>query len=504
MRSKKAVLNILASLAMQVVALICGFIIPKLIIKNYGSDVNGLISSITQFLAYITLLEAGIGPVIKAALYKPIAAKDKNTIQNILKAAEKFFRVIAGLFIIYIVILSVIYPNIVKEFEFAYTLSLIVIIAISTFAEYFFGMTYKLYLQAEQKTYITSIIQLLGYVFNVIAVVILVRLDASVHIVKLAGTLIFVLRPIIQNIYVKKKYNINLREADNTYKLEQKWDGLAQHIAAVIHSNTDVTILTLFAKITEVSVYAVYHLVVNGVKSLIQSFSGGIDAAFGDMLAKGEKDKLNKRFNAYEVFYFTIITIVYTCTMLLITPFIKVYTSGITDVNYVRHLFGYLMVIAEFLWAIRIPYSSLTLAAGHFKQTKKGAWIESITNIVISLILVNKYGIVGVAIGTGISMLIRTVEFVYHTQKYVLERDMLNSIKKIFVILLEVICIVLIVNILPKVEVVSYTTWILQALITFGVSAIITLGINALVYRKELKEILNIGKNILKKKTSKQ
>ena len=46
---------------------------------------------------------------------------------------------------------------------------------------------------------------------NVIAVIVLVNLDASVHIVKLAGTLIFVLRPIIQNIYVKKKYNINLR-----------------------------------------------------------------------------------------------------------------------------------------------------------------------------------------------------------------------------------------------------------------------------------------------------
>ena len=134
MRSKKAVFNIVASLATQVVALVCGFIIPKLIIKNYGSDVNGLISSITQFLAYITLLEAGIGPVLKAALYKPIANKDKTTIQNILKSAEKFFRVIATIFVIYIVILALVYPNIVKEFEFTYTLSLIIIIAISTFS----------------------------------------------------------------------------------------------------------------------------------------------------------------------------------------------------------------------------------------------------------------------------------------------------------------------------------------------------------------------------------
>jgi len=500
MRSKKAMFNILASLAMQIVALICGFVIPKLIIKNYGSGVNGLISSITQFLAYITLLEAGIGPVVKAALYKPIANKDKLTIQNILKAAEKFFRVIAIIFIIYIVILSLVYPNIVKEFNFIYTLSLILIISVSTFAEYFFGMTYKLYLQAEQKTYVTSIIQLLGYVLNVIAVAVLVRLGCSVHLVKLAGTLIFVLRPIIQNIYVKKKYNINLKEADSAYKLEQKWDGLAQHIAAVIHSNTDITILTLFSEITEVSVYAIYHLVVNGIKSLIQSFSGGIDAAFGDMLAKGEKEKLNKSFNSYEVFYFTTITIVYTCTILLITPFVKVYTSGITDVNYVRPLFGVLIVLAEFLWAVRIPYSSLTLAAGHFKETKKGAWIESIVNITISLILVQKFEIVGVAIGTGVAMLIRTIEFVYHTSKYVLERSLLKSIKKILVIVIEVLIICFIASIIPETNVVSYTSWILQALIILGVSVVVVLSINCTIYRKELQEILQIGKNILRKR----
>lgn len=58
MRSKKAILNIITSLLLQVVVLICGFIVPKLIITNFGSDVNGLISSITQFLAYISLLES--------------------------------------------------------------------------------------------------------------------------------------------------------------------------------------------------------------------------------------------------------------------------------------------------------------------------------------------------------------------------------------------------------------------------------------------------------------
>ena len=108
MRSKKAIVNIISSLVLQVVTLICGLIVPKLIIQTFGSNVNGLVSSITQFLAYITLLEAGFGPVVKSALYKPIAQKNKKQIENILKASEKFFRVIALIFVGYLIVLSII------------------------------------------------------------------------------------------------------------------------------------------------------------------------------------------------------------------------------------------------------------------------------------------------------------------------------------------------------------------------------------------------------------
>ena len=146
MRSKKALKNIVVSLLQQLVTVITGLIVPRAIIGTFGSNVNGLISSISQFLGYITLLEAGIGPVIKSSLYKPIATRDKNQIEKILKSSQKFFRILSIIFIIYIIVLCFIYPLIVKEeFETTFTISLILIIAISTFAEYFFGMIYKLY-----------------------------------------------------------------------------------------------------------------------------------------------------------------------------------------------------------------------------------------------------------------------------------------------------------------------------------------------------------------------
>lgn len=381
-----------------------------------------------------------------------------------------------------------------------YTLSLVLIISISTLAEYYFGMTYKLYLQAEQKTYITSIIQMIGYILNTLAIIVLVKCNASIQIVKLVSSIIFVLRPIVQNIYVRKKYNINLKDADKDYQLKQKWDGLAQHIAAVIHNNTDITILTFFTQITEVSVYSVYYLVVKGIKSIIQAFTGGIDASFGDMIAKGEKEQLNKSFKTYELFYYTITTIAYICTAILIIPFVEVYTFGITDANYIRPVFATLLVLAEFVWAIRLPYSSITLAAGHFKETQKGSWVEAISNIVISLILVWKYGIVGVAIGTLVAMLIRTVEFVYHANKYILERKQMESFIRFAIMIMQVVIVAITSKLLPVYQFTNYFTWVKYACIVFVLTLLVVLPINLIVYRKDTKQLLNIIKNTFMKR----
>lgn len=496
MRSKKAILNISSNLILQVVIVLYGFIVPKIIISSFGSNVNGLISSITQFLAYITLLESGFGPVVKSVLYKPIAEKDNRTIANILKTTEKFFRTIALIFLIYIIVLCFIYPLLVsKNFGWIYTISLIVIIGISTFAEYFFGMTYRLYLQADQKSYVISIIQILTYIFSTILIIILAKIGSSIQMIKLISGLIFVLRPLLQNFYVKKKYRINFKEANSNYVLKQKWDGLAQHVAAVIHGNTDITILTIFVSLTEVSVYSVYYLVVKGIKSVIQAFTGGIDATFGDMIAKNEKENLNKKFSMYEVLYNTISTIAFACAIVLIVPFISIYIKGVTDANYIRYAFGSLLVISEFIWAIRLPYSSITLAAGHFKETRIGAWIECISNIVISIVLVRKYGLIGVTIGTIVAMTIRTIEFVYHTNKYILDRSMWESIKKILLLVIETLIVIFISKHLPFVENINYLNWIKNAIMVTISACIVTISMNYIFFKREFKEVIRIIKN---------
>ena len=63
-RKTKLLLNTSTSFIYQLTVIACGFILPKLFLTYYGSEVNGLVSSITQFLGFIALCECGVGAVV--------------------------------------------------------------------------------------------------------------------------------------------------------------------------------------------------------------------------------------------------------------------------------------------------------------------------------------------------------------------------------------------------------------------------------------------------------
>lgn len=95
MKTKKNIVNISLPIVQQIVSVLCGLVLPRLIINVYGSQINGLLSSITQFLSFISFMQLGVGAVAQAAWYKPLYEKDTVKVSQIYVSAEKFFRTIA-------------------------------------------------------------------------------------------------------------------------------------------------------------------------------------------------------------------------------------------------------------------------------------------------------------------------------------------------------------------------------------------------------------------------
>ena len=111
--------------------------------------------------------------------------------------------------------------------------------------------------------------------------------------------------------------------------------------------------------------------------------------------------------------------------------------------------------------------------------------------------LVWKLGIVGAAIGTLVAMIIRTVEFVCYTSKHILDRSIWQTFKCLGIVAIEVIIISIIMNFIHGIEVYSYGTWMLDAIMVGSVSLIVVIFINGIAYKESFKILISKLKNNL-------
>ena len=176
--------------------------------------------------------------------------------------------------------------------------------------------------------------------------------------------------------------------------------------------------------------------------------------------------------------------------------FVNVYTYGINDVNYLRPSFAYILLIAQFFYSIRIPYQLIIQAAGHYKQTRNGAILEAIINIVISVILVINFGLVGVAIGTLISMVFRTMQLSIYMCKNIVKRSYFITIGKCMISFLEMTIIVLLFNLIHLDFPYNYMDWIKNAIIAGIISLVIVFVGSFIFYRKDIKGLIGKMKNV--------
>ena len=495
-KDRRLFLNTVTPLLLEVVTIISGFIVPRLILSHFGSNVNGLVQSITQFLAIISFLEMGVGSVIRFNLYKPLANHDNTQTSKVIVAANKFFRTLALILLGYTMVLMVVYPFLGQhEFDSGYTALLIAAMCISSFAQYYLGQVNQILLTADQKGYIQYVAQIITIILNTVACVVLIELGAGIHMVKLSTSMIYLLRPLFLQWYVRKNYSIDYKIKYTEEPIQQKWNGVAQHISAVVLDQTDVIVLTVLSTLANVSIYAAYNMIVAGIKKLVTTATSGIQAKLGDIIARENNEELQSVFAATEWIIHTVAVFLFGCTLVLVVPFIMVYTRGVTDANYNVPVFAVLITLANASHSLRLPYSMLILTAGHYKQTQHSYLIAAGLNIIISIALVYFYGLIGVAIGTLVSMSYQTVWMAWYSYKNILKRNASRFCKQILV---DTICLVLVylVTNLIQLPVSSYINWFVLAASVAVSAAIIVAVVNLIFYGQQL---LNAFKRLKRK-----
>ena len=433
MRTKKAFRIVLANVIAQVTVTLCGLIIQRYVLHTYGSEINGLTSSIRQILTYMTVVGSGISLTAMTALYKPIAENDTGKINGVLSATRIFFNKSGLIFTAASAALVVVYPLIVLgQVDPLSAGALVLINATGTMIEFFVANKYRAFLTANQQFNVISNITTQGMLLNTIVSVVLIKLGMSIIVVQAASMAIYVVRMIMIAGYTKKRYPyLDFHATPDHGALSQRWSAFSYQVSGMVISYSPVLILTIFSGLKEVSVFWTYNMVYVAINMLILTFASGIPAGFGEIIVQGDEKKLHESFNSFETAYYMMSFGCYTCFALLIQPFAQIYAAGVNDVNYVRAALAIAFVTAGIARTLRSPHVTLVEAAGHFKQNRTLNIVEAGLNLALSVAFVLLWGVTGVVIAMAVSALLRSVLYIIYGSNTILKRGLLPTLKKI-------------------------------------------------------------------------
>lgn len=426
--SGKVKFNLISSAFGYLISIVIGLILPRFFTLTYGSEVNGLIGSVNQFVVYLGLFEAGVGTATLQALYKPVALDDKNRISSVINAAGSYYRKAGCYYFTGLILLCIGYPLLFKtEIGFTKVAGIVFFTGFVNVLNFWIQGKYTVLLRAEGKNYVMTNLNSLMALLSGVLKIVLIQMKVDVVLIMASSFFINVGTMVFVYIYMRVNYKWLDRSIPADFEaIGQKNYVLVHEISSLIFNNTDIIILTVFCGLKVVSVYTMYKLVTTYLGNALSMIPGSVEFSLGQLF-QTKKDKFEKKLDVWESIYSTAFGTLYSVALFLFVPFMKLYTSGITDINYVDYRLAVLFISIELLSSMRIMTVKTINFAGHFKLTTSRTIAESGINLVVSLIAVRIWGIYGVLLGTIVALLYRTNDIIIYSNVRLMGRSPLKT-----------------------------------------------------------------------------
>ena len=495
--------NMIVTVLSRIVTLITGLIVQQRILVVYGSSLNGLTSSISQVMSYLVILEAGLGTASIQAMYGPLARKEWGKISGIITATGREYKKISISFFSLLVLASCLIPLAVQgQVEFAVAGLLTLITGGSYVISYILGGKYKALLIADRKMYILHMWDMFSVIMSCILRVGALALGQGIIIVQAINLGCVFIKNAGYIYYVKRKYNeINYQEKPDMFAIRKRWNVLVHSLAGLVVNHTDIMILTLFADLRIVSVYGVYNLVFSQLSSTIQStFMSATQANFGHIYNK-DKKSFEIAYGIYETGLTVLIFLVTTIALIMILPFVSIYTKEVTDITYIDSYLPILFALILLMNQIRIPSIMTINVTGAYKETQVGAIIEAAINLSVSLVLFfcTSLGLYGLLIGTVCSYVYRTTDVILFNYKYLLERKIVKYLRTVAVNVMLMVMLYIVFDIIWPVNTVNFLVWFLKASVISIICICTYLLGNLMLNKSATVAVLRFGLEKIKK-----
>lgn len=376
------------------------FLQNKYFVQYMGLEILGIMKLFTQLLQYLNIVEMGLESASAFALYKPLAEKNYKQVSVILSTIKSTYNKIAILLFILGIFITPLLPFFMKVKIFNKMIYLYwILYVLNTVSTYLF-IKYVILFTANQEFLFTRIVKSLSMVFyQILQIFLIVKYQSFILYI-----ILLLLDNLTQYILLKKHFNKNY---SFVYQTKDKYNGINKDIknlfwhkiGGLIVFNTDFILISKLISLEVVGIYANYQLIIQMIRTLINVVVNIIKPKIGKYIALNSKENIYQLFRKINIIFLMIGLIFSFCSYILINNFINLWIG----IEYILPKFTVqLICINIFIVLFRVILDIFKDGSGFFDDIQCPI-LESIINLVFSIILGIKYGLNGIIMGTIIS-----------------------------------------------------------------------------------------------------
>lgn len=390
-RSKSVIKNTIWEMGYYIIVIAFGFLAPRYIILYYSSEVNGLSSTITHILNIILMLQAGATTAAIYSLYKPISENNHEDICRNIASAERFFKRISFIFGGLMIAVAVVTPFVLNtNLNKLCVFIAFVIMGAKSFMDLYFTAKFRIVFTAFQQKYYISIATLIEQIIYYALVFVTIYFHGHyvfLYVWFLLGCLIKIL--CLEIMFKKAHPNIKTDQyRGEISKIGDRNYALANEVSHSLMTSSVTILMSFMYGLAEASVYSVYALVSEALSLIATSIYSSFAPGFGNLYAQGNDKNSSRVFSIFQYIYVMLNTFLMMCMLFAVVPFVKIYTAGASDIDYVNYLLATMMVLSGIFSAYRVPYNVIVSSCGFFKET----WLQPVISVVICI---------GISVGLG-------------------------------------------------------------------------------------------------------
>lgn len=397
--------NVFLGVTFQLLTLIMTFIGRYFFIHKLGATYLGLDGLFKNILNMLSFTELGIGVAITSSLYKPLAENDYILVKSLIKLLKKIYRIIVIIIIVAGSILTILLPLFIKGnmpdgARFAF-----IVYFMNSAASYFLVANRSL-LIADQNGYINAynqfifnmgaqVLQIISlFIWNNYIIYLFILLTSTILSNFSLGRKVKLKYPMLNKVEIKA-----VPESIKKKLLQNVVGMVSSKLGGIVLNSTDNLVLSYFVGLSVVGIYSNYLIVVNGITTLLNAGISALTASIGNLGT--ENDSLKEENTFYQLFLGNalLLEIISFGMIILFPDFITIWVGSQFKLNIITTA-G--IALLFFLNQIRQISISFQIAHSLFWEQRYKSVFEALSNLIISIILVNNFhlGVLGVVLGT--------------------------------------------------------------------------------------------------------